>query len=80
MVSLILCKKNVCMSYLFRIKIHSRYTHTTLFLSLLNNVTVAVQVLDLPNRMDGKPNFAQKNVSMSYLLRQRYTHDVAKQL
>ena len=22
------------------------------------NVTVAVQVLDLPNRMDGKPNFA----------------------
>ena len=24
------------------------------------NVTVAVQVLDLPNRMDGKPNFAQK--------------------
>ena len=24
------------------------------------NVTVAVQVLDLPNRMDDKPNFAQK--------------------
>ena len=31
------------------------------------NVTVAVQVLDLPNRMDGKPNFAQKRMDASVI-------------
>ncbi len=37
-----------------------RISDSITFLSYLSyiNVTVAVQVLDLPNRMDGKPNFA----------------------
>ena len=44
------------------------------------NVTVAVQVLDLPNQMDGKPKSAQKEWTHQLSLRQRYTDDVAKQL
>ncbi len=52
----------------------------SLILHIYINVNCGGAILDLPNRMDGKPKSAQKEWTHQLFLRQRYTDDVAKQL